>query len=328
MYLNSKEQCLNILDDRNGVSEKYCEADELGHKYFYIDYMIGNKKDRNLGFFKIEKDIVSIGLRGVPFQCGKSCDIYAVDACAKKYYLGAVNVNNGYGMGGLKWITELPIKECVEIRIPLYGDRYGRCILKTRAAEKSIKKDMVSKDYSYREEYIKKYTDERYSSDKNKKAEKKDDFTKKEYEDNKKIYKQHDENIVENIAENKWEQLLSTYHQVHIFPEAQAIVIKPKDLIILTEKYHDMANNSFLLHSYYNYRQLLLLCYPKGTYHQENCEKEYYIGVAGIYHERDCRLAQLFGFEGFESGEGRMHEESERKVYNGCFGYYMKKVEL
>ena len=36
MYLNSKEQCLNILDDRNGVSEKYCEADELGHKYFYI----------------------------------------------------------------------------------------------------------------------------------------------------------------------------------------------------------------------------------------------------------------------------------------------------
>ena len=55
---------------------------------------------------------------------------------------------------------------------------------------------------------------------------------------------------------------------------------------------------------------------------------QYYLGVPGVYYERERRIAQLFGFEGFENGEARMQKDADRKTYNGCFGYYMKHVEI
>lgn len=111
------------------------------------------------------------------------------------------------------------------------------------------------------------------------------------------------------VYNNKWQQLLSAYPRVHICAEAESILIKPADIVVLREGYHGLAANSFLLHAYYNYRQLILFYYTALG--------EYYIGVPGIYYERQKRIAAMFGFEGFEGG----NEE-------GCFGYYMKKVEL
>lgn len=169
---------------------------------------------------------------------------------------------------------------------------------------------------------------------------------------------------ISNIAADKWTQLMETYPRVHIFPEAQSVLIKPKDLIVLTEKYHEMATNSFVLHAYYNYRQLLLFCYPNGAGNGQNAnaqqqgngqpdagsrtsvhaadnsygstpnaaqsqsKTEYYLGVPGTYYERECRIAEMFGFEGFENGEARMHDEIDRVAHTGCFGYYMKRVEI
>jgi hypothetical protein len=63
------------------------------------------------------------------------------------------------------------------------------------------------------------------------------------------------------------------------------------------------------LHSYYNYRQLFLFRYTDSG--------EYYIGVPGIYSERQQRVAMMFGFEGFEG-----------EAVNGEYGYYMKRVEI
>jgi hypothetical protein len=122
------------------------------------------------------------------------------------------------------------------------------------------------------------------------------------------------------VMENKWQQLLKTYPQVHISLLAETILIKPNDVVVLTEKYHSLATNSFLLHSYYNYRQLLLFRYNENV--------EYYIGVPGTYYERQRRIASMFGFEGFENGEARMNVDSDLKLYEGCFGYYMKYVEI
>lgn len=120
------------------------------------------------------------------------------------------------------------------------------------------------------------------------------------------------------LEQNKWEQICKMYPQVHVFPDAQCIVIKPKDLLILTEEYQDMATNSFVLHAYYNYRQLLLIRYIDS--------REYYIGVPGSYLEREKRVAILFGFESFENGEAYAQEQG--KVYQGCFGYYLKRVAI
>jgi hypothetical protein len=86
--------------------------------------------------------------------------------------------------------------------------------------------------------------------------------------------------------------------------------------MVLAEKYHELSSNSFLLHAYYNYRQLLLFRYSKSG--------EYYIGVPGIYYERQQRIATMFGFEGFENGS----ESQELELQNGNFGYFMKRVEI
>jgi hypothetical protein len=118
------------------------------------------------------------------------------------------------------------------------------------------------------------------------------------------------------LYKNKWHQLLKEYPQVHISPEAESILIKPKDTMVLSEKYHELSSNSFLLHAYYNYRQLLLFRY--------NETGEYYIGVPGIYYDRQQRIACMFGFEGFENG----NLDTQSTLQNGSFGYFMKRVEI
>jgi hypothetical protein len=112
---------------------------------------------------------------------------------------------------------------------------------------------------------------------------------------------------------NKWQQLLKDFPQVHIIDEAESVLIKPKDVVVLSGGYHNLSTNSFLLHAYYNYRQLLLFRYLAS--------EEYYIGVPGIYNERQQRLAMMFGFEAFES----LSDNSEPL---DTYGYFMKHVEI
>lgn len=124
------------------------------------------------------------------------------------------------------------------------------------------------------------------------------------------------------IGQDKWSQLCITYPQIHLFQDVDTVVIKPKDMVVLTQEYQELATNSFVLHAYYNYRQLLLL-----RYHDED-KSVYYLGVPGIYYDREKRIAHLFGFEGFENGESRLVNGDNRRAYAGCFGYYMKQVNI
>lgn len=261
-------------------------------QFFYIDYMNGNQKERNIGFLRVEKDGINIGLHGVPAQCGSACNVYAVNNIGERRLLGHVPVKNGYGMEKLGWTKEVCFRDCVGVEIPLYGTRMGRCVI--RECETVPEKETVQSE--------------------------------KLYEDVAEYRKIIDDDALIEPSQDKWSQLLDTYPQVHILPEAQSILIKPKDMIILTEKYHDLATNSFVLHAYYNYRQLLLFSYIQ----EKTDQAEYYIGVPGIYYERERRLAEMFGFEGFENGEARMRDEEEREtgLRSGCFGYYMKRVEI
>lgn len=124
------------------------------------------------------------------------------------------------------------------------------------------------------------------------------------------------------LVQDKWKRLCDSYPQIHLFEGVESIVIKPRDLVVLTKEYQELAVNSFVLHAYYNYRQLLLL-----RYHDKSSDT-YYLGVPGIYYERDKRIAHLFGFEGFENGESRLVNGDSRQAYTGCFGYYMKRVDI
>lgn len=113
-----------------------------------------------------------------------------------------------------------------------------------------------------------------------------------------------------DLKENKWEQILDTYEKIHPYGDGRVYVkLEPADFVILQEKYQHLVNNSFLLHGFYNYRYVIL-----------GKEGDYYLGVPGVYYEREKMVALMFGFEAFECPGGNMRP--------GEFGYYLRKVEL
>ena len=113
-----------------------------------------------------------------------------------------------------------------------------------------------------------------------------------------------------NLKEDKWEQITDMYEQIHPYGDERVYVkLEPKDFVILQSKYQHLVNNSFLLHGFYNYRYVIL-----------GKEQGYYLGVPGVFYEREKMVAQMFGFEAFECPGGR--------VRAGEFGYYLRKVEL
>lgn len=116
------------------------------------------------------------------------------------------------------------------------------------------------------------------------------------------------------IYKNKWEQLSSGRKRVNLMgKESEYIQITPKDMIALSNPYHSLVNNAFLLHGYYNYNHLILGP-AKGN------KSTYFIGVPGNFYKQEVNAARMFGFEYFENGGD--------KVEVGDFGYYMKKVKL
>lgn len=113
-----------------------------------------------------------------------------------------------------------------------------------------------------------------------------------------------------NLKEDKWEQILDTYEQIHPYGDDRVYVkLEPKDFVILQSKYQHLVNNSFLLHGFYNYRYIIL-----------GKEQDFYLGVPGVFYEREKMVALMFGFEAFECPGGN--------VRAGEFGYYLRKVEL
>ncbi len=270
-------------------------------QFFYIDYMNNGKKERNIGFLRVENSGFSVGLRGVPQQCGDRCKVYAVDSDDEKILMGIVPIKGGYGMEKIKWTQRVNLARCMRVEIPLYGTRKGVCVLRDEYP-KTKHNNSERNDMNTSTELVSKEAQIAKSAEQS-------------------VCDALQEEMHEEIYADKWQQLRKIYPEIHICSEAQSILIRPRDVVILAAKYHELATNSFVLHSYYNYRQLLLFRYTQK-------EILYYLGVPGVYYEREQRIAQMFGFEGFENGEARMQQDADNKLYKGCFGYYMKRVEI
>lgn len=117
------------------------------------------------------------------------------------------------------------------------------------------------------------------------------------------------------ICDDKWEQLSRIYPVIHPFgDDKEYLSVAPRDFVVLTREYQPLANNSFLLHGFYNYHHVIL-----GKIEGQGQER-IYLGVPGVYHEREKVVAVMFGFDSFECAR----EPAE----TGTFGYYMKQVEI
>ena len=78
-----------------------------------------------------------------------------------------------------------------------------------------------------------------------------------------------------------------------------------------------IANNSFLLHGFYNYHHLL--------YIEE--DDKVWIGVPGIFHEKEQEAARAFGFPEFRRllNDEIQLEEDEKNTYED-FGYWCRQI--
>ena len=113
----------------------------------------------------------------------------------------------------------------------------------------------------------------------------------------------------------KWQQLWQSFPHIRPFQdEREYLRLTLQDLIVLPKSSYGLAENSFLLHGYYNYEHLILTkLYKRGT-------EKYYIGVPGNYYIKEAQMAVLFGFESFEP---KIEPAKE-----GDFGYYMIGVNI
>ena len=93
--------------------------------------------------------------------------------------------------------------------------------------------------------------------------------------------------------------------------------IQRQELSRLPRREWRIANNSFLLHGFYNYHHLL--------YIEE--DGQVLIGVPGIYHEKEQEAAKAFGFPEFRrlTNDEIMLEENEKNTYED-FGYWCRQI--
>ena len=93
--------------------------------------------------------------------------------------------------------------------------------------------------------------------------------------------------------------------------------IQRKDIAMLPRCEWKLANNSFLLHGYYNYHHIVLIDRGKGLK----------LGVPGIYHPQEARAAGAFGFPEFiEAGQVAVERTEEEENSKEKFGYWCRTV--
>ena len=90
--------------------------------------------------------------------------------------------------------------------------------------------------------------------------------------------------------------------------------VSPERLKDLQLKEISVMDNSFLLHGYYNFRHILF-----GRVRDNLDNTRYFIGVPGMYCNRERYMASMFGFNNFK--------KSHRSDYaNPYFGYWYQEI--
>lgn len=117
--------------------------------------------------------------------------------------------------------------------------------------------------------------------------------------------------------EKQWERFAAVHPVFCPFDEAQdifAVKMDLRDFKLLPKEYLSLANNSFLLHGYFNYKYLLF-GYIEGE------KRKWFLGIPGVFQNQEQLLAGMFGF-----GEFRTKHMTKQKT--GEFGYWYRFLEL
>lgn len=268
-------------------------------KIVYLSYMSNGSKVKNAGFVRAEcrgKDYtLDMRVNGIQEWTEKQHDILAVTPSGKEHAVGRIFLQKGTGQwqaGPLKNVSAgniLSYEEIESLRIDLAdGKTIEGVFRKTEPNRADIRSESDSK-----------------------KGEPQPELKAESIEDPEPI------RMDSAILNDKWRQLMQVYPVVHPYEDdREYVTIEPKDFVIMSGDYQHLANNSFLLHGFYNYRHIIL-GKEKDT---ANPAGSFYLGVPGVYYEREKMVALMFGFEAFECRGG--------KAEPGKFGYYLRKVKI
>lgn len=112
-----------------------------------------------------------------------------------------------------------------------------------------------------------------------------------------------------------WDRMENIFPKVVAFedePDIICLKIDLKDLEYLPRVNWGLANNSFLLHGYYNFRYLILA---------RMADERYIIGIPGMFHNNERFMAAMFGFDHFKPVK-------DYKPLTGHFGYWYRWIEM
>lgn len=308
-------------------------------KVIYLSYLEQGNRIRGAGFIKIEVsgNAWSFAMRvsGMAELAGKKYDIY-VGSKKEEYVIGKLFLHNGSGEwekngeGVLTGTEGMTIGEVERFTIKISDTEVieGKCHMISVAEKKESDRPQEKKEFHAAEK-----------KEEKKKAVKKESAPEPKKSINREKLggnREKEIRMEEVILDDKWEQLCKMYPVVHPYEdERKYISIQPKDFVVMTGDYQHLANNSFLLHGFYNYRHIVLGREPldetkeerstrgqgkDGQEKNKNKSGDFYLGVPGVYYEREKMVALMFGFEAFECCGG--------KAEPGKFGYYLRKVKI
>lgn len=281
-------------------------------KISYLDYCENGERICGVGFVKTElrndELTIYVNVRGLRHPEPFSPKVVLYCSSGEKL-LGQIQLENGQGeMRHTCHLLNDAKEENVNVRllslrIVLGEGREIRCIW-----EKDSEKALKVQEYEGITERIEdEGTTERIVDENS------DEI--KESECPTEVKENEEPQTVVRLLEDKWRQISAIYPHVQPFQDDRDFLsITPADFVMLTADSYRGANNSFLLHGFYNYRHLIL------TRLEQRGEILYYLGVPGNYYDREKQVAILFGFESFECAEEPAQE--------GDYGYYMMRVQI
>lgn len=302
-------------------------------KVKYLDYLVGQERRGNAGFLKLEvrENLcnLTINVSNLREADLASAEVYLVGGGLEKKLCG-IDLVNGRGVKQITGQdmhnignTGIAYKDLEGVRIPIssgreiygiVGEEKGKvvdsgCVVEPKIAvesEGAVVSESATEPESVAEAVI---------------VEESESVTEPEKVAESQIvtesvnYREEKPDRKMPLCDDKWKQLWEIYPHITPFrDEREYLSVGPGDFVILPWKYFHMANNSFLLHGYYNYKHLIL---KRLEYHGE---VRYYVGVPGNFYDREKQVAVMFGFESFES--------LEEPACTGDYGYYLMRIEL
>lgn len=311
----------------------------------YLDYLENGERVRGCGFVRLElrdsRLIMELNIRGLRCAEGLACDVVLCSR-VREAVIGKITFYSGEGKFRHECHAENEIgktgiayQELTEIHIRVGEGRLVSCAFRENerggaelnAAEQEAERAVVQcadvkieeTESSLQEENVQEAElpepETRQERNRPETIEQPSEITELPQGTRGRAQSDPERSEIMTLKEDKWLQLCTVYPHVNPFgDEREYLSVGPADFVLFSADSYRAANNSFLLHGFYNYGHLIL------TRVERKGEILYYLGVPGNYFEREKQVAVMFGFESFEC--------AQEPAQASDFGYYMMKVQM